>query len=116
MCALEKELQWALVMELEKPIRPMEQQVQKERNRILTNQQNRTTAEVHTHTYTCTSKIVNTGSSVFFVCVWTRALGPEAELERFTVLYVYDLVCRSEQAANSLLGEQLSVPHYMQYN
>ena len=42
-----------MVMELEKPIRPLEQQLLKERNRIPRNQQNSTTAEVHMSRQVC---------------------------------------------------------------
>lgn len=46
MNGLEMELQWVMVVELEKVVPPLEEQLQKEQSRIPRNQQNITKAEV----------------------------------------------------------------------
>lgn len=50
---LEKELQWVMVMELERNIAPLEDQLQKENSRIPRNQQNVTKAQVGVYIYKC---------------------------------------------------------------
>ena len=51
------ELQWVMVMELERAILPLDDQLQKERSRIPRNQQNITKAEVHYHISVCTNAL-----------------------------------------------------------